>query len=139
MLLHRAVYFNAKPEICIDCKIFSVTPVADRIITMRSGRVHRIAIVALGISVFAGIKATAPDLKDTASKYFLDNNLMDINVLSTIGLTDTDIYEISQLSGVEAVMPSKFADTLIEIDGKKIPDVEGAQYSAARCLWMRIW
>lgn len=88
-----------------------------------------IAIVALGISVFAGIKATAPDLKDTASKYFLDNNLMDINVISTIGLTDTDIYEISQLSGVEAVMPSKFADTLIEIEGKKVLDVEGAQFS----------
>ncbi len=88
-----------------------------------------IAIVALGISVFAGIKATAPDLKDTASKYFLDNNLMDVNVISTIGMTDTDIYEISQLSGVEAVMPSKFVDTLIEIDGKKILDVEGAQYS----------
>lgn len=88
-----------------------------------------VAIVALGISVFAGIKATAPNLKDTASKYFLDNNLMDINVISTIGLTDTDIYEISQLSGVGAVMPSKFADTLIEIDGKKVLDVEGAQFS----------
>jgi putative ABC transport system permease protein len=88
-----------------------------------------VAIVALGISVFAGIKATAPNLKDTAEKYFLDNNLMDINIISTIGLTDSDIFDISRVSGVEAVMPSKFADALIEINGKKIIDIEGAEFS----------
>lgn len=88
-----------------------------------------IAIVALGISVFAGIKATAPDLKETAEKYFGDNNLMDLKVLSTIGLTDADVYEISQISGVESVMPSKFADALIEMDGKGLVDIEGAPFS----------
>jgi len=87
-----------------------------------------VAIVALGISVFAGIKATAPDLKDTAEKYFSDNNLMDINVISTIGLTDTDVYNISKISGVEAVMPSKFADALLEVNGKALVDVSGSPF-----------
>lgn len=87
------------------------------------------AIVTLGISVFAGIKATAPDLKDTAERYFLDNNLSDISIVSTIGLSENDIYQISKVSGVEAVMPVKSADVFIEVDGKKVIDIEGAQYS----------
>lgn len=86
------------------------------------------AIVALGISVFAGIKATAPNLKDTAEQYFNQNNLMDIHVLSTIGLTDIDMYQISRVTGVEAVMPAKFADALLEVDGKSIVDIEGAPF-----------
>ncbi|MGI6248080.1 MAG: FtsX-like permease family protein [Acutalibacteraceae bacterium] len=86
------------------------------------------AIVALGISVFAGIKATAPNLKDTAEKYFYDYNLSDISIVSTIGLSENDIYKISKVSGVEAVMPVKSADVFIEVDGKKVIDIEGAQY-----------
>lgn len=99
------------------------------IIRTRTRFISIVAIVALGISVFAGIKATAPDLKETAEKYFLDQNLMDINVVSTIGLTDADISQIRKISGVGAVMPAKFVDALLEIDGTKIIDVEGAQFS----------
>lgn len=86
-------------------------------------------IAALGLAVFSGIKATAPDLKDTADNYFLKQNLMDINVISTIGLSENDIDNIGKVSGVQAVMPAKFADAFLEIDGKKVIDVEGAQYS----------
>lgn len=86
-------------------------------------------IASLGVAVFAGIKVTAPDLKDTAARYFLRHNLMDINVISTIGLSDKDVQNISQISGVAAVMPSKTVDAFIEVDGKKVIDVEGAQYS----------
>ncbi len=98
------------------------------IIRTKARFISIVAIVALGISVFAGIKATAPDLKETAGKYFLDNNLMDINVVSTIGLTDTDVYQISRVSGVETVMPAKSADALLEINGESVVDVEGAEY-----------
>ena len=88
-----------------------------------------IAIVALGIGIFAGIKAASPDMMATADKYFSDTNLLDINVLSTIGLTDTDIYNISKVSGVEAVMPSRFADGLLEINGKGLVDIDGSAFS----------
>ena len=50
-----------------------------------------ILIVALGIGFFAGIKATAPDMKETANRYFLSNNLMDLRVLSTVGFEQADV------------------------------------------------
>ena len=70
-----------------------------------------IAIVALGISVFAGMKATAPDMIETAQQYYSDTNLMDLCVQSTIGLEDADIAAISAVSGVESVMPVKTVDS----------------------------
>jgi putative ABC transport system permease protein len=36
------------------------------------------AIVALGCGFFSGIKATMPDMVDTAEEYFIENNLMDM-------------------------------------------------------------
>jgi putative ABC transport system permease protein len=38
-------------------------------------------IVAIGVSFFAGVKATDPDMKITADKYFDDYRLMDIRLL----------------------------------------------------------
>ena len=69
-------------------------------------------IVALGTAFFAGIKAAAPDMKNTADKYYDDYNLMDIRVLSTMGLTDDDIEAMRQVEGVEKIQPSYFADVV---------------------------
>ena len=44
-----------------------------RTISRTSSRFFSIvAIVALGISFFAGMNATAPDMLDTAEKYYID-------------------------------------------------------------------
>lgn len=48
-------------------------------------------IVMLGVGFFAGIKATCPDMKETAQKYFQDTNLMDNHLKSTMGFTESDI------------------------------------------------
>lgn len=85
-----------------------------------------IAITGLGISVFTGVRATGPDMEATADKYFNDNNLMDIRVVSTIGLAGEDIDSIRVVDSVEAVMPSKFVDTFIEKSGIEAVSVEGA-------------
>jgi len=88
-----------------------------------------IAIVALGTCFFAGINAVSPDMRATAGKYFNDKKLMDINVVSTIGLTDSDAWEISKIDGVKAVMPSKTTDALVSIDGKGLLGVDGSVFS----------
>lgn len=88
-----------------------------------------IAIVALGTCFFAGINAVSPDMRATADKYFNEKKLMDINVVSTIGLTDSDAWEISGIDGVEAVMPSKTVDALVSIDGKGLLGVDGSVFS----------
>lgn len=89
-----------------------------------------IAIVALGISFFAGMKATQPDMYQTAETYFKDKNLMDIRLISTVGLTQTDIYEISQrVRGIEAIMTARFVDGLLVMDGEGLVDIDGSAYT----------
>ncbi len=86
-----------------------------------------IAIVALGISFFAGTKATAPDMKETAEIYFNESNLMDARVISPVGLTDEDIKALEDIEGVDTVMPSRFVDGILKIDGKSLGDIDGSE------------
>ena len=44
-------------------------------------------IVALGVSFFSGIRASEPDMRISGDAYFDEKNLMDIKVISTMGLT----------------------------------------------------
>ena len=72
------------------------------------------AIVALGVAFFAGIKASAPDMKYSADQYFDQYNLQDIQVFSTIGLDDKDLKALSEVEGVEAVQPVYSIDTIVK-------------------------
>lgn len=72
-------------------------------------------IVALGTAFFAGIKAAAPDMKATADAYYDSHNMMDIRILSTMGLTDGDIEAMRQVEGVKTVQASYFADVVTTI------------------------
>ena len=58
-------------------------------------------IVLLGVGFFAGIKATSPDMKLTLDTYFDDKNVFDIQVISTLGLTNQDIEELEKLDLIE--------------------------------------
>ena len=86
-----------------------------------------IAIVALGISFFAGLNATAPDMLETMTAYMLSSNAMDIQVISTAGITDKDIEVVASINGVEAVRGEKFVDGVVKADGKTINDIDGSE------------
>lgn len=73
------------------------------------------AIVLLGVAFFAGIKATAPDMKHTADQYYDEYNMMDIRVMSTLGLTEGDIESIRSIDSIEQVSPGYFADAVCTI------------------------
>ncbi|MBQ1878244.1 MAG: ABC transporter permease, partial [Erysipelotrichaceae bacterium] len=73
------------------------------------------AIVALGVAFFAGIKASAPDMKHSADTYFDQYRLQDVQVFSTLGLYDKDVEEIRQLSGVEDAQAIFTLDTLTNL------------------------
>lgn len=77
-------------------------------------------IVALGVGFFAGVKATCPDMKITADKYFDEYNLMDIRLVSTIGFNNDDINAVRKVPGVESVFPTYSMDALANIDNKDI-------------------
>lgn len=72
-----------------------------------------LAIVALGCGFFSGMKASAPDMQQTASDYYEDTLLMDLRVVSTQGLTEADLEAVSQLRGIETMLPCWSFDALI--------------------------
>lgn len=71
-----------------------------------------LAIIALGVGFFAGIKSTAPSMNNMAQNYYSDTNLMDFRLMSTVGIDDEDIKEIKSLESVTDVMPSYSADVI---------------------------
>lgn len=78
------------------------------------------AIVALGVSFFAGVKATCPDMKITADKYFDDYRLMDIKLASTMGFSKEDIDVIKKVLEVEGVLPAYSMDALVNVENKDL-------------------
>ena len=74
----------------------------------------------LGVGFFAGIRATSPDMIDTIDKYYDNQNVYDIKVLSTLGLKDKDIEEIAKIENTYKVEGNYETDGKIEIDNKEI-------------------
>lgn len=77
------------------------------------------AIVALGSGFYAGLRATAPDMRATADAYFDDANMMDIRLLSAFGFSEEDVEEIRKIPGVKGVMAGHTADALFLIEEKE--------------------
>lgn len=75
------------------------------------------AIVALGAGFYAGLSVCGTDMRATADAYYDGSNLMDLHVVSTLGLTDGDVKAVASAKGVRAVMPSYTADVVSKIDG----------------------
>ncbi len=88
-----------------------------------------VIIIALGTGFFVGVKSAAPSMSVTAEDYFEENNLMDLRVSSTIGLTANDLTAISKIKGVSGVMGSKFVDALVLVNGQPEIDIDGSQIS----------
>lgn len=71
------------------------------------------AIVALGVGFFVGIIATAPDMRLSSDRYYDDTYMMDVRVMSTLGLTEADVEAVQNLEGIDRVMPAYSADVLL--------------------------
>lgn len=75
-------------------------------------------IVAVGVSFFTGLRATAPDMRLSADTYFDEQKLMDFKLVSTIGFDGNDAAAIGTLDGV-TVYPAYFTDMIMEADEKE--------------------
>ncbi len=69
-------------------------------------------IVAIGVAFFSGIRATEPDMRYSGDEYFDEKNLMDLQIISTLGLTDDDIQALEKLDGVKNVEYGYSVDAL---------------------------
>lgn len=69
-------------------------------------------IVALGAGFLSGLMAATPDMRQSVDAYYDKYDLMDIRVVSTLGLTDDDVRAVKGADGVLAVEPAYSKDVL---------------------------
>ena len=78
------------------------------------------AITTLGVAFFAGLRATAPDMRATAEAYFDKTRLMDFRLVSTAGFTDADVDAVRRTKGVSVVTPAYSADAIVNRSGTRL-------------------
>ena len=78
------------------------------------------AIVAIGVSFFAGITASSSDMRYSSDSYYDEYNLFDLRLLSDAGFTDDDIKAIRETDGVKGVFAAHEADVLTTIGNAQV-------------------
>lgn len=71
---------------------------------------------ALAVAFLAGLRTTAPDMERTADRYYDEHGLMDLHILSTLGLTEADISVLAEQPGVEAAEGAYSVDALVHLE-----------------------
>ena len=90
------------------------------IITSYKRFISLLLIALLGVGFFAGLRASSPDMVDSVDKYYKNQNMYDIEVISTLGLTDGDINAIKEIENVENVYGTYSEDILVKTDNEEI-------------------
>ena len=93
----------------------------------RSRFVSLLVLSALAVCFLAGLRATEPDMKRSADRYFDEQRLMDLHILSTLGLTDADAVALAAVEGVETVEPAYTIDAMLRFGENEIV-VKGLSY-----------
>ena len=70
----------------------------------------------LGVLVFVGLTATSPDMIATIDKHYDKYNTYDINVISSMGLTDKDIISLQEIKNINEIEGVYSEDVLIKKD-----------------------
>ncbi len=79
-----------------------------------------LVLSALAVCFLAGLRATAPDMKLSADAYFDQQNLMDLHIASTLGLTQEDVDAIAEEEGVASVQGAYTIDALVPMDNQEM-------------------
>lgn len=79
-----------------------------------------IVISLLGVSVFVGIKMSAPDMIKSLDVYYDNNDVYDIKIISTLGLTNKDIEALNNIDTVKKAYGSYSYDALIKNKEKEL-------------------
>lgn len=67
-------------------------------------------IVLLGVMMLSGLLSVGPGMRRAGQTWYSGQNVFDLRVVSTLGLSQDDIDAIAAAEGVEAVMPVKQVD-----------------------------
>lgn len=75
------------------------------------------AIVAIGVSFFAGVTASSGDMKHSSDQYYDEYQLMDLRLVSSIGFDEEDIEAIRAVEGIEGLFATHTADAVTTREG----------------------
>ena len=95
-------------------------------------------IVAIGCAFFSGIRASEPDMRYSGDEYFDNKNMMDIQVISTLGLTDEDVSAIRAVDGIGDAEGGYSADVLCTDGANQIVVHVMARRRKTSAPWMWI-
>jgi putative ABC transport system permease protein len=93
----------------------------DIIKTIGKGRKRFFAlaiIAALGVCMMSGLKASCDDLRYTADDFYDKQNLFDIMVVSTMGLTEDDVEVLAKIEGIEDVEGTYSESVYTQVKGQ---------------------
>ncbi len=76
-----------------------------------------LTIIALGVGLFAGLRICRPMLVDSVDKYFTEQNFYDYRVVSTIGFSQDNVFNMAEQDLVKAAEGGCYEDVLVDIDG----------------------
>lgn len=77
-------------------------------------------ISTLGVAFFAGIRSASPAMLASADATFDKDNLADIRIIGTLGLTDSDVSTLLSLDGVQAAEGIYTGDFLCETENNTV-------------------
>ncbi len=78
-----------------------------------------LAIIALGVGFFAGLRMSQPNMLATGVEYIGKYRLYDFRLLSTLGFTEEDVAAFSALDGVETARGAVYTDFLANWNGSE--------------------
>ena len=79
-----------------------------------------LTIIALGVGLFAGLRICRPMLVDSADRYFAEQNFYDYRVVSTIGFSQENVFNLAEQDMVKAAEGGCYEDVLVDIDGNDL-------------------
>lgn len=74
----------------------------------------------LAVGFLSGLRMTAPDMHNTVDRYYDRQHLMDVRLVSMLGLTEEDLQAVSELEEVSAAEGSRSFDALLEEDSVNV-------------------
>ena len=58
-------------------------------------------LVVIAVAFLYGLRISAPDMHASMDAYLDDQSMMDIHIMSTLGLTDDDVTAVAETAGVQ--------------------------------------
>ncbi|WP_099469741.1 ABC transporter permease [Konateibacter massiliensis] len=92
--------------------------ILQEILTSKARFISIMLLILLGVSFFSGLNSSGPDMLKTAALYFDNQNLMDIHVVSTMGLEDEDIDILWQQEDIDQINVGYSQDVITQKEDK---------------------